>query len=71
MKNNVAYNHPDFIRAAERWYKGVRRNPELPGAEGKHCDVFKLCNEIPTEDLDDRNPENLGSAGRTDFIPAI
>ncbi len=22
MKNNVAHNHPDFIRAAERWYKG-------------------------------------------------
>ena len=23
MKNNVAHNHPDFIRAAERWYKAV------------------------------------------------
>lgn len=29
--------------------------------------MFQLCNEIPTEDLDDRNPENLG-IGREDGL---
>ena len=33
--------------------------------------MFQLCNEIPTEDLDDRNPENLGIGREDGLIPAI
>lgn len=60
MENNVSHNHPDFIRAVARWYQAVCR--ELSGyfAPQGNIVLFQLCNEIPTEDLDDRNPENLG-----------
>lgn len=67
MKNNVAHNHPDFIRAAERWYKAVCGEIQDYLAPKGNIVMFQLCNEIPTEDLDDRNPENLG-IGREDGL---
>lgn len=67
MKNNVAHNHPDFIRAAERWYKAVCGEIQNYLAPKGNIVMFQLCNEIPTEDLDDRNPENLG-IGREDGL---
>ena len=51
MKNNVAHNHPDFIRAAERWYKAVCGEIQDYLAPKGNIVMFQLCNEIPTEDL--------------------
>jgi len=65
--NAVAHNHPDFLNAVSSWYKAVCENIAPYIAPKGNVIMVQLCNEIPGDDYDDRNPENLG-IGKEDGI---
>ncbi|HHY83402.1 MAG TPA: hypothetical protein GX505_12120 [Clostridiales bacterium] len=68
---NGAHNHPDFIRAVKRWYEAVCREIRDYQAPNGNIVLFQLCNEIPNEDIDDRNPENLGIGKPDGLYPSF
>lgn len=65
--NAVAHNHPEFLKAVSSWYKAVCENIANYIAPKGNVVMVQLCNEIPGDDYDDRNPENLG-IGKEDGI---
>lgn len=67
LKRNAAHNHPDFLAAVERWLTRVCQETVPHQAPQGNVVMVQLCNEIPGEDTDDRNPENLG-VGREDGL---
>ncbi len=63
----MGHNHPDFLAAVGRWYAAVAKEIKGYLAPEGNVVMVQLCNEIPNDDYDDRNPENLG-IGRADGI---
>lgn len=68
--NGVAHNHPDFIRAVGKWYKKVCGEVKDYMAPKGNIVLFQLCNEIPGDDCDDRNPVTLGIGNKVGIWPA-
>jgi len=69
FERNAAHNHPDFIRAVTRWYEAVCNEIKDYLAPKGNIVMFQLCNEIPNDDTDDRNPENLGIGDKNGIFP--
>lgn len=67
---NAAHNHPDFITSVKKWYAEVCNEIMDYIAPKGNIVMFQLCNEIPNEDTDDRNPENLGIGDVTGIFPS-
>lgn len=58
--NAAGHNHPEFLAATARWYAAVC-GEMLPYLMPRgNIAMVQLCNEIPGDDNDDHNPENLG-----------
>lgn len=67
--NGAAHNHPDFLRAVKNWYKAVCDEIRDELAPKGNIVMIQLCNEIPGDDTDDRNPATLGIGGRNGLFP--
>lgn len=63
----AGHNHPDFLKAVDRWYTRVASEIRQYLFPKGNLVMVQLCNEIPCDDYDDRNPENLG-IGREDGL---
>ncbi|MDO4275945.1 MAG: beta-galactosidase [Eubacteriales bacterium] len=68
--NFASHNHPQFLKAVEKWYEAVchviRRHMSPRG----NIVMLQLCNEIPGEDVDDRNPVTLGIGKENGLLPS-
>jgi beta-galactosidase len=69
FERNAAHNHPDFIKAVSGWYEAVCSEIKDYLAPKGNIILFQLCNEIPNDDIDDRNPENLGIGDKNGILP--
>ena len=58
--NGASHNHPDFLEAVRKWYRALCGEVEQYLYPEGNVALFQLCNEIPGDDCDDRNPRNLG-----------
>lgn len=65
------HNHPGFMGAVEKWYAAVAREIKDYLAPKGNVSLVQLCNEIPCDDHDDRNPENLGLGKENGLYPAL
>lgn len=68
--NGVGHNHPDFLAAVSRWYTAVAQEVREHLAPKGNIVMVQLCNEIPGDDYDDRNPENLGIGNPDGIYPS-
>lgn len=66
----VGHNHPDFLSAVEHWYAAVCGEIKQYLAPLGNLFMIQLCNEIPGDDHDDRNPENLGIGKEEGIYPS-
>lgn len=56
----VGHNHPDFLAATRKWYQAVCQVMKPYLAPRGNIVMVQLCNEIPADDHNDHNRENLG-----------
>lgn len=66
----AGHNHPDFLAAVNRWYKAVAAQIKPYLSPAGNIVMVQLCNEIPCDDYDDRNPENLGIGNPDGLYPS-
>lgn len=55
----VGHNHPDFLAATKKWYQAVCSQMKPYLAPQGNIVMVQLCNEIPADDYNDHNTENL------------
>lgn len=66
----VGHQHPAFLEAVSRWYGAVAAEIREHLAPRGNIVMVQLCNEIPGDDYDDRNPENLGIGKEDGLLPS-
>lgn len=68
--NFASHNHPQFLKAIEIWYEAVCRIIKPHMSPSGNIVMLQLCNEIPGEDVDDRNPVTLGIGNPKGLFPS-
>lgn len=63
----VSHQNPSFLVAVEKWLGAIAKEIAPYMAPDGNVAMVQLCNEIPCDDNDDRNPINLG-IGREDGL---
>lgn len=67
--NFASHNHPQFLHAVEQWYDAVCAVIKPNIFPNGNIAMLQLCNEIPGEDIDDRNPITLGIGKEDGLFP--